>query len=404
MHRFQLILAAVWLAFLPVAACSSAALANGDMFSGDPVAQQAWLEKGLMKQPLYGFIDKSGHFSINPTYNFAGQFSEKAALVRAHRTFQYIDPEGKLLFERDTKGPVTVTPRPFKQGLALTFQPEGCGYVDNSGKFVIAPKYQAAGDFSEGLAQVCYGAEIGHSTWGFIDKSGKLVIAGPFESAMGFSNGLAAARKDDRWGYIDPTGSFVIKPQYLAATDFCENRAAVVTDGLWVYIDKSGKAAFDGSFSYAMPFSDGIAVVCRDKEGDVYECIDASGKSINLSLQPIASCTEGLIRVKDKNGKFGFADKSGAIVIAPQYEATLAFAEGLAAVSLDGKWGFIDKSGKMVIKPAFIDVKPFSEGLAGAAPIPTSASIPTPASTTTVAPVPTTRGTPLSMRSLARSH
>ncbi|EAL2460136.1 WG repeat-containing protein, partial [Campylobacter lari] len=35
---------------------------------------------------------------------------------------------------------------------------------------------------------------------------------------------------------------------------------------------------------------------------------------------------------------------------------TWGFNEGLAEVELNGKWGFIDKSGKIVIKPIFDDI------------------------------------------------
>jgi len=33
----------------------------------------------------------------------------------------------------------------------------------------------------------------------------------------------------------------------------------------------------------------------------------------------------------------------------PYYDEVRSFSEGLAAVSLDGKWGFMDKNGVMVI-------------------------------------------------------
>jgi hypothetical protein len=50
------------------------------------------------------------------------------------------------------------------------------------------------------------------------------------------------------------------------------------------------------------------------------------------------------VRVEDK---LGFIDKTGKMVIPPQYGSATAFSEWLAPVKLDGKWGFIDKSGKM---------------------------------------------------------
>ncbi|MBC7883358.1 MAG: WG repeat-containing protein [Anaerolineae bacterium] len=62
---------------------------------------------------------------------------------------------------------------------------------------------------------------------------------------------------------------------------------------------------------------------------------------------------------------YGYADKSGRIVIPPQYEEGGDFKEGLAAVKLNGKYGFIDRSGKLVIAYQFDDARWFSEGMAG---------------------------------------
>ena len=62
--------------------------------------------------------------------------------------------------------------------------------------------------------------------------------------------------------------------------------------------------------------------------------------------------------------KCGFIDKSGKVVIEPQFDDVGAFIEGLAWVKKDGKWGFIDKSGKVVIEPQFDGAGDFSEGLA----------------------------------------
>jgi hypothetical protein len=65
------------------------------------------------------------------------------------------------------------------------------------------------------------------------------------------------------------------------------------------------------------------------------------------------------------NGRYGFIDKTGTMVLPPRYLRALEFSEGLAPVQdLDQKWGFIDTTGRMAIKPLFNLALPFSEGLA----------------------------------------
>lgn len=61
------------------------------------------------------------------------------------------------------------------------------------------------------------------------------------------------------------------------------------------------------------------------------------------------------------NGRCGFIDRDGSIVIKPVFEQVYPFTEGLAAVQQQGLWGFIDTEGRMVIEPRFIMVGMFSD-------------------------------------------
>lgn len=63
-------------------------------------------------------------------------------------------------------------------------------------------------------------------------------------------------------------------------------------------------------------------------------------------------------------GKWGFINKSGEIIIKPHYEEVLPFSEGLAAVKEENYWGYINTSGEIVIEPQFHEIPDsFSEGL-----------------------------------------
>ncbi len=83
----------------------------------------------------------------------------------------------------------------------------------------------------------------------------------------------------------------------------------------------------------------------------------SSGQSDNL--YPIRS-----------NGKTGFADNTGKVVIAAQFDFVSSdsefgyFVEGFGSVQIGDKWGYVDRTGAMVIKPQFDAVSSFREGLA----------------------------------------
>jgi hypothetical protein len=54
-----------------------------------------------------------------------------------------------------------------------------------------------------------------------------------------------------------------------------------------------------------------------------------------------------------ENGKMGFRDLDGKIVIKPKFDEAEMFSEGYSAVKMDDKWGLIDEKGKYKIEPSF---------------------------------------------------
>lgn len=70
------------------------------------------------------------------------------------------------------------------------------------------------------------------------------------------------------------------------------------------------------------------------------------------------------LRPLSSRGKTGFVDAAGEWVIRPRYEDALPFSEGLAAVKEDGKWGFVDTEGKAVLDGLFDEAYYFNQGVA----------------------------------------
>src|SRR5947209_1542723 len=111
-----------------------------------------------------------------------------------------------------------------QNGLFVVIQNDKRGYIDRTGRIVIAPRFGGANDFSEGLAVVAF-YEGGYKE-GYIDTTGQVAIEPRFDRAADFSEGLAAVGFDtertqrgcsdcdpnQHWGYIDKTGRIVIKP------------------------------------------------------------------------------------------------------------------------------------------------------------------------------------------------
>ena len=93
--------------------------------------------------------------------------------------------------------------------------------------------------------------------------------------------------------------------------------------------------------------------------GNAYQMYTDSGKAVGSgSWQDAVPFNDaGTYAAVESNGKWGFVDTKGNVVIEPQYEAAHSFSYGFAAVKSNGKWGFIDTKGKMCIDPVFDEAK-----------------------------------------------
>ena len=128
-------------------------------------------------------------------------------------------------------------------------------------------------------------------------------------------------------------------------------------------------------FCVAQPQADShlLAVEKDGKTG----FIDHTGKVvIPFHFDQARSFHEGLALVTLK-GKQYFIDTTGRVQFEVKYDIIRDFSEGLAAVNIGetripniglisnpGKWGYLDKTGKLIIAMKFTHAESFSEGLA----------------------------------------
>lgn len=204
--------------------------------------------------------------------------------------------------------------------------------------------------------------------YGYVDRKGNVVIEPQFDDARSFSEGLAWAEKDGKTGYIDKTGEFVIDLDGKEGENFSEGLAAVKNmDNKYGFIDKNGHQVIEFKYDEACSFSDGIA---RVRKGEKLDCIDNKGNTvIKFDYVWINEFHEGLAFVWIDDDHPRCIDKKGNIVIEElpdrlRWSRDLRFSEGLACVDIDGKYGYIDKTGKIVIEPQFSRAENFSNGLA----------------------------------------
>ena len=247
------------------------------------------------------------------------------------------------------------------------------GYMDRTGKTVIPPQFDAALDFSEGLAVVKVGTK-----YGYTNTQGTVVITPQFEGASRFQQGRAAVKLGKTYGFVDTDGKYISSPTFSWAGMFSGNLAPVKTaDGKCGFVDRSGKlvpALLDKCAAFALRpwlqspdgttdsgFTEGLAPVAS---GETWGYIDTAGKwIINPQFEAAGCFGEGLAPVT-VGRRTGYIDRRGKFVINPQYDQGDEFYEGCARFSEKDKFGFIDKTGRVVVEAKFLKAGHFSDGLA----------------------------------------
>lgn len=146
---------------------------------------------------------------------------------------------------------------------------------------------------------------------------------------------------------------------------------------LWGYKDHNDMIVIEAEYVFAYEFSEyGIAIVCDPEEGWIY--IDTHGEFV---IKPKVvdnyydEFSEGLARFEE-DGKIGFFNQKGLVVIEPIYEFAYPFKNGFSQVAQGvkkeqmgeytfievDKWGFLNKKGELVIPYRFDKVlSPFLE-------------------------------------------
>jgi hypothetical protein len=266
---------------------------------------------------LWGYVDRSGEWVIEPRFEAAGAFTDDLAVVRAPGGRKgYVDRRGDWVIE-----PGFDQLRPFAEGLAAVAKGGLWGFIDKAGETVVETRWAASHDFSEGLAAV---QDATSDLWGFVDTSGELVIPARYSDALGFSEGLAVVRgSDGGFGFVDRSGEEVIPLDLFNARSFAGGLAAVKRGALWGFIDSSGQMVIEPRFREAKSFG-----------------------SEEAGLAPVRMPGEG-------SELWGYADREGEVVVEPQFRSAEPFRGGLGAVGTADGWGYVDAGGAWVWEPSY---------------------------------------------------
>lgn len=200
------------------------------------------------------------------------------------------------------------------------------GFKNSYGEVIISPKYEIAGDYSEGLASVYIDGK-----YGYIDRDENLIIKCDYKRAYEFKNGLAIVQRSDykqavinkngeelftvedyelsnivgdyilvteknsddyRAGYLNQKGEKVGEVKYSTINEFKDGYAVVGIAGKYGIINEEGTEVVPLIYSNISGFSEGYAIL--DGE-DGTKLINKELKEVKLDNIIFDSSYEGFI-------------------------------------------------------------------------------------------------------------
>lgn len=271
-------------------------------------------------------------------------------------------------------------------------------YEDNRYVYDVSHSaYQEATDFLNGMIQV---RQDGY--WGLAAPNGNLELPCVYDSLSTYYDGEVIAEQDGLLVGLDINGNrlALYKGEAVSEiTNYNEKRLAVHQSSGWVlatdelktgsivfeevgmFSDGGAAAKIDGKWGIVSrngqdwlvePIYDGI--VCDDLGRCWYEdtvfvrqgeqvLLLVDGQQVGEAYEDARPFAGGWAAVQ-KDGLWGYIDRTGAVQIDFQFDEARSFTMHLAAVKMGRNWGYVGLDGSTVIEPVFLNAKAFSEGTA----------------------------------------
>lgn len=267
----------------------------------------------------------------------------------------------------------------FSEDYAVVYNEENkCGYLHkNDSTYTVRYIYDGALPFNDGYAFVkCAGAGM------IIDKLYNPILQGTKVYAIsdGLYGGLARVkdRKTQKYGFINKKGELVIPCLYDIAYRFSEGICVVglIRDKIeYTYgcINTKGDIIipirYDDFPRAGWPyFENGYIAAKKDGHGTLLGVDGKPLSGFSWEYDDVSRIYEGFVRF-EKDGKFGFLNAKGDIVIPAIYDFADIFVDGIACVSVDDKYGKykyggINTDGILVIPCIYDNIFSFENGIA----------------------------------------
>ena len=338
--------------------------------------QNIWYEGNILrvtKNGKYGLIDCEGNKLLGTEFDEIASLKsvEGNLIVKKEGKVGIVNTVGQIIVPIEYKD-VKILKEGYKNEYIIIDANDNQGIISTSGTIIIEPTYKEIKYLN---STEVYAAKI-EEKWNLLNKKGE-VLNSDYDDYTYSKGDYVIVKKGDKYGIITTAGEVKIEPtyenleyafsvyyiakmngkygiintdntsviplEYLNMTYWSDKEIIIAdkTETETVLFDSNLTQKLSGIFVYEENY-----IKARIAGEDKYYTYKFEEKETKDIL------TKNTLFVSKKDGKYGFVDSQGNVVVKHEYdEAKEQNKYGYAAVKLNGLWGAIDKGGKVVLEP-----------------------------------------------------
>lgn len=294
----------------------------------------------IKKDDKYGLVNDTGSVIIEPNYkeikNLGETYREGYITIDENDKYGVIGATKMKLLDNKYDNIEQV----YLSDYYLVTENGERKVINSSGETILNSGFdQISSKTEDGFIYVSQGL------YGEINTTGEVQIEPTYQDLKQVKKGVYIAKNNDRYGIIDNEGNTMIPFDYTLITYNKDAKLFIADDANYntTIINENYESKITGILSEINTTKSYI----RMRVDDEYKYYDLScQEKTNIEV-----LEDNTLFLSKKDGKYGFVDKKGNVVVDYIYDdATEQNEYGFVAVKKDGKWGAIDKDGKVVVE------------------------------------------------------
>ncbi len=345
---------------------------------------QMWYEDDVLKiteNGKYGLIDLAGKKILNTEYDSIESILGISDVLKVEKDgkFGIVNLEGKKILENQYLD-IQLLGSDSKSGFIVKNEQNLYGVINYSGEIALEIKYEKIEQIAGNSLYVI--SEQGKQK--VVNNLGEVILEDGFDEIIRFGqNGTSIIYiQNDKYGVMDTSKQVLINPEYDGIKEAKSEIFIVEQNGKYGIIDIDNNVKVDfvyNNISYSKNANIYIAenqdftnefynssfelkqtgyliqinsekAYIEIKQNDEYKYYDYTFSEKNVTdIYP-----DNTLYISKKDGKYGFVDKDGNIVVEHIYDdATKQNEYGYAGIKQNGKWGSIDSEGEVIQDPIY---------------------------------------------------